>query len=271
MRRYIYLILLIGVVIISAYFIAVQLRRPCVVKIMPPATKSEEKLEEKIQIKELLPIPLPTQEEILPIPEKISYDVILGGKRLGSAEFRYQERKKIEGRLVDIRTFTTQLMHFQDLETIWSDPETDLPIKVERKIVLWPRKEYIVEDYNQQMFSLKITKQVGKRTTVMILQKDKFIHNAILLPTIARKNTSFQPGWSFVASLPTQDFTIRYEGIKQIKIPAGEFQAHYFVSVPERFEIWISTDERKIPLKIRGTDGLGYTLVMRSYQQEKGI
>lgn len=200
------------------------------------------------------------------IGEKIIYDVKLGALRLGKASFNHLKSVDLNGRTANLMTFETKLMRFNDLETIYSDPETLLPLRVERAVYVWSKEERISEDYNQQDFTLNITKVRGKKKEQIFIKRDGPIHNTILLPYSVRNMPGLDIGWVFLAKFPTQEFKIKLVSIEEVKVPAGTFKSFRFESTPKRFAIWISTDARRIPVKIRGFQGLGYTLVMRDYR-----
>ena len=204
------------------------------------------------------------------IGEKIIYDVMLGKIRMGSAVFEYVARTELDQRPADLFTFSTRAARFTDFEKIFSDPVTSLPLRVERDINAWAKKEKIVERYDQQAFSLSVEKYAGGRQTTQSFKKGSVIHNAILLPSVVRRTQHMSPGWSLKVNLPTREFTITFAGIEEITLPSGKFRASRFTSVPERFEIWISADRYQIPSKIKGTTGVGYTLVMREYVKSPG-
>jgi hypothetical protein len=52
-----------------------------------------------------------------------------------------------------------------------------------------------------------------------------------------------------------------------VEVPAGTFKAYHFESTPKQIDIWISQDERKIPLKMQGMGAIGYSLVLNDSQQ----
>lgn len=192
---------------------------------------------------------------------KITYSLKLNGIPIGSAIFLQREK--------DIITFETRVTQFHDLEKIYSDPKNSLPVKVERDIKTLTGREKITEIYDQRNFILTITKVKGKKTEKMVIRKKSPIHNAILLPFYVRLIPNLKPGWILQAQLPTQSFEIKLTAIEQISVPAGKFKCYRFSSVPKRFEIWITADERRIPVKIRGSDGIGYTMLMRAYNYDK--
>jgi hypothetical protein len=90
-----------------------------------------------------------------------------------------------------------------------------------------------------------------------------------MLPFYVRNIAHLVPGWSMHAQLPTQAFTITLAGVEYVSVPAGKFKCYRFASEPKRFEIWITTDELRIPVKIKGAAGLGYSLSMRVYSDKK--
>ena len=199
------------------------------------------------------------------IGEKITYNVRLGKIYLGKAVFHHVERLQLEGRVANRITFDTHLVNFQDLEIIYSDPTNFLPIKIERHINNWPFQEKITENYDQSKFILTITKVKGRNKEQSTIKKNSSIHNAILLPFYVRRIAKLDIGWTLMAQLPTQQFLIRLVSIERIRVPAGEFNCYHFESFPNKFEIWISADNRRIPVKIKGLGALGYTMVMQDY------
>jgi hypothetical protein len=207
--------------------------------------------------------------KIYRVGERIIYDVRMGRLSLGSAVFECTPRQRIDGVELNSVTFETKLAGFGDLEEIYSDPETFLPVKIERFISTWPHPERITEYYDQKKFTLTIKKIKGSYTEKMVFKRDGYINNAILLPYYVRDKANLEAGFNLLARLPRQDFLIKLDGKQEIRVPAGKFMAYHFVSEPRKFEIWVSADSRRIPLKIKGANSLGYTLVMKEYRPGK--
>jgi len=203
------------------------------------------------------------------IGEVIIYDVQLGRMNVGKAIFRHLPKTELKGKAVNLMTFETKLARFSDVEKIYSDPDTFLPIKIERYVSTWPQPERITEDYNQRDFVLSIKKSKGKREENIRIKKDGFIHNAILLPYYVRNTATLAIGYSMLARLPTQEFRIKLIEKESVTVPSGKFIAYHFESTPKKFEVWITADERRIPIKIKGASGIGYTLVMKEYSLKK--
>lgn len=202
------------------------------------------------------------------VGEEITYDVFLGRVRLGKSQYRHLRRMKKEDQDVNQIIFETDIIKFHDLETIYCDVKTFLPVLIERKVSRMLKPERIEERYDQKNFTLTITK---KRFTTesLSIKKDKPIHNSILLPYYVRVNADLKIGWSFEANLPQTSYLIKLVSAEEIEVPAGKFKAYRFESDPPRIQIWISADERRIPLRIEGTGALGYKLLMREYSFEK--
>lgn len=199
------------------------------------------------------------------VGEKIVYDVKLRGVTLGKAVFNHVSRGKLSGREVNFMTFETRLARFTDLEKIYSDLNSFLPLKVERDVSTWPNRERITENYDQDKFTLNITKLKGNKKEELLITKDGPIYNAILLPFHVRMIADLNPGFTMKIRLPTQEFTIKLISIEEITVPAGTFKAFRFESEPKKFEIWISADDCKTPLRIKGMGLIGYTLLMREH------
>jgi hypothetical protein len=198
--------------------------------------------------------------------EQISYDVRLGMFSVGRAEFRYLRDSELNGVVVHLVQLETKVARFRDTELIYCRQGDLLPVRVERQVNFWPKEEKLVEVYDQEEFSLKITKQEGDKQTDQVILKQSPIHNAVLLPYYVRTVEDLQIGWEMKVNLPKQSFNVKLVSVEQVKVPAGMFKAYHFESVPKKFEIWVSADEKRIPLKIKGTSAAGYTLLLSEYR-----
>ncbi|MFA6217569.1 MAG: hypothetical protein WDL87_07995 [Candidatus Omnitrophota bacterium] len=203
--------------------------------------------------------------------ERIVYNVKLGKISLGKATLENVELTRKEGKLVNLIRFETKVTGLTDVEKIYCDPEGFFPLWVEREVYKFPSDEKIIETYDQKNFILTIRKQKGRHQSELIIKKDTVIQNALLLPYYVRSIPEIQVGWSLPVQLPTQQFIIRLVSIDDITIPAGMFRAYHFESEPKKFEIWISADNRRIPLKIKGLSGIGYVLSMKEYLRNSTV
>jgi hypothetical protein len=193
--------------------------------------------------------------------EKIIYTL----SPLGRAEYNDLGEVEIDGKRLNRVTFRTQIMGFDDTETIYSDTQNHLPVKVERDISKWSRKEHLIEQYDQTNFELTIDKfKKKKKVKHYSFKKDGLIQNAILLPFYLRGVNDLNIGWEIKVRVP-DEFTIRLESIEQIEVPAGKFMAYHFTSIPEKIEIWISKDDLRLPIKIKGPGDIKYTMTMKKH------
>ncbi len=203
------------------------------------------------------------------VGEKIVYTIKLKGVSIGTAVFTQMEKAALGKEFLNFVTFETRVTGFQDTEKIYSDPHSCLPVRIERAIKGMSGREKIIEAYDQKRHTLTITKTTGKTTQKDIIKKETPIHNAIMLPFCVRDVAGLSSGWSIKAQLPNQSFTVKLSGTEHISVPAGKFKCYRFESEPKRFEIWITTDESHVPVKITGAAGLGYSLLMRGYSYKK--
>lgn len=200
--------------------------------------------------------------------EKITYSVKMGQLPIGEAFFTDFGEKELNGVKASMATFETRVTGFHDLEVIYSDPATLLPLRVERDIRQM-KQERITEEYDQKNFSLTITKQKGKNTEIMKIEKKSPIHNAVILPFYLRHKPSIEPGWRFNIVLPTQEYLINFEGTQRLNTAIGPVECDYFTSSPKRFRFWITKDTRRIPVRITATSGLNYTMTIKTYTSGK--
>lgn len=207
----------------------------------------------------------PEAEQLIDrVGERINYDLFLGKVRVGRSEYHHLKKAYLNEKLVDVITFYTEAMNFKDRETIYCDSSTLLPLIVERKISRPMKPEKIREVYDQINFKLTINKQ-RFGTSTMEINSTEPIHNSIILPFFVRNAADLDNGWVFTANLPQGKYLITLMGKEEVETPAGKFEAYYFESDPSKIKIWISTDENRIPLRIDGTGGIGYKMMMHDY------
>jgi len=191
--------------------------------------------------------------------EIISYDI----KPIGVCE--YQDFGPIEysGSKVNLCVFKTKVTGFEDKEVIFSDVQTRLPVLVKRDISIWIHKENITEEYFPKNNSLKLTKfEGGKKTEEYFIKGSAPIQSAILVPFSLRNVPDLKIGSTFDIVLP-QEFRVKLSSTEEVIVPAGTFKAYHFTSTPPKFEIWISADELRLPVKIKGLGAFSYTLEMK--------
>ena len=184
---------------------------------------------------------------------------------VGRSEYNDLGVVDLKGIKVNLVTFRTKVLLFEDTEKIYSDPESLLPYKIERIISKLWGKEHITEEYDQKKFTVTLRKFKGDKIIYeRITQANGPIHNAITLPFYLRRRPDLKIGWHFTARVPAE-FKLELVSIEEITVPAGKFQAYHFKSIPNKFEIWINKNTPRIPLKIQGKGIFDYALLMKKY------
>ena len=195
--------------------------------------------------------------------EKIVYAI----SPIGRSEYNDLGMVDYKGKKFWLVTFLTRVPGFRDLEKIYADPDTGLPLIVERYIN-WPfSKEFLIEEYDPQNNS-QITRQFlkNKLTKEYKYKSDGPYHNAILLPFYLRGVKDLHTGWSMVVRVP-EEFVVTLKNVEDIKVKGKKTIAYHFTSKPDKFEIWISKDENLLPVVIKGT--VGYSMFLESHSLQE--
>lgn len=198
--------------------------------------------------------------------EVIEYEVRFGRVRLGTARFVNHGQTGLNGQPVGLMVFETKLVRFKDIEEIYSDLQTLLPIEIRRRVFNWLSTEQIVERYDQKEYLVTITKAHHTNPQTVVIKKDAVIHNALLLPYSVRTMPVLSTGQVIEANLPNRKIELTLRACENVTVPAGTFLAYHFISNPRQIEIWITADQSRIPVKIQGAGVFGYALVMSRYQ-----
>jgi len=181
---------------------------------------------------------------------------------IGVSTYENMGEVKLNGRKMNLVVFQTDVAGFHDTEKIYSDIGSGYPLWIERYIAMWFGKEFLTEEYFPRQCRVDIIKyKAGKKVDEYTFKGSGPIHNAILLPFSVSKNPDLKIGWSTLIRMP-KEFKVVLDSLEEVEVPAGIFKAFHFTSAPSGFEIWISADKDRIPVKIKGV-GFPYTLVMK--------
>ena len=185
---------------------------------------------------------------------------------LGQSEYSDIGIVDLNGMKVSLVTCRTKILFFEDTEKIYSDPDTLLPIRVERNVSKLWIKEYITEEYDQKKFTVTLRKFKGDKIIFeQVTKASGPINNAVTLPFNMRRTEDLKIGWQLTVQIPTDKFKVELVSIDEIIIPAGKFQAYHFKTIPDKVEIWINKNSPRVTLKIQGKGIFNYVLLMKKY------
>jgi hypothetical protein len=194
--------------------------------------------------------------------ENITYSV---SPLKGTAQYKDSGIVQLNGKAAQLVVFETHVGGFDDVEKIYSDPQSFLVIRVERDVAGWFGRERIVEEYDQSNFTGKISKFKGnKKTEETLIKADGPIYNAIILPFYQRKFAPFNKGWGRTFRIPKK-IDVRLSGIEQLAIDGRTYEAYRFSGAPGKFDFWISKEKPYVPLKIKGGGIFKYTMLLKDY------
>lgn len=201
--------------------------------------------------------------------ETVAYDIkSIGFLKAGEASLVFEGKQNLNGKEVFLIVFTSKAMNFSDQEKIYADAETFYPVRVERDLNIFGRKEKITEDYDRARGIIKITKTEGGRTSEQLIEKKGEVDNIYCFIYRYRKNGDFKIGDSFFMKLPTTDVKIKLEKETKLKTAGQTFDTFYMESDPAKYRVWFDAGEKKIPLRINGSVGINAaTLTMAEYKE----
>jgi hypothetical protein len=191
---------------------------------------------------------------------------------LGRSEYNNLGVVDLKGIKVNLVTLSYKVLFVDSVEKIYSDPESLLPLKIERTISKLWWKEYVTEEYDQAKFTVVIKKFKGKKLIKeQLIKANSPIQNVILLLFYLRNNPELKIGWSFTARILAEfkpevvSTKMEIVSIDNISVPAGKFQAYHFKSIPTKFEVWINKNTPQVPLKIKLKSVFDCSASMKKY------
>jgi len=203
--------------------------------------------------------------------ETFHYVIKKFGIKAGDARLEYHGPVNRGGVTLVKIVFIAQGFNFFDQETIYADPQTLFPVRVERDLNIFGKKEQIVESYDGQHGEVRIVKyKSGKPVDEMVFHKDRPVDNLYCFLFRYRRSGVFKAGEEFLMNLPTQDVRFKIDG----KTAAGFYpeadEAWFMESEPSKYRVWFGTGPDKIPLRIDGAVGLAKTaMILTDYKANK--
>jgi hypothetical protein len=209
-------------------------------------------------------------EERLGGKDSIYYEVAFNGMSAGFVEWKYLGKEEINGREVEVLSVSsdTKILAFFDLtssERVYLDSKTYLPVQVERDVLLFGKKEIIVERYEQEAGKVYI-ERVADTTTREELRQDKPIHNILALLYFFPDNNPFKPGKWLDYNLPTQKIRIKMVRERALNTAAGEKDTYFLLGRgAKRFSLWLDKENR-LPLRLEFVFPLAKVTITRKFE-----
>ncbi|MFA5008880.1 MAG: hypothetical protein WC546_06655 [Candidatus Omnitrophota bacterium] len=195
------------------------------------------------------------------------YEVFFNGIPTGKIEWQYLGKGNVNGHnaeiiMINSDTNILKLLNLESKEKVFIDSQTYLPLKVERDVVFFGKKELIEEVYNQDTGLITITKNDSSKKETFLHQK-KPIHNILSLLYFFPKDIALVKDKPLYFNLPTQKITIKM--LYENNVAFGKDKKDiYFLSGrgDRRFNLWLDKKER-IPLKMEFIVPLGKITIVR--------
>ncbi|MDD4954953.1 MAG: hypothetical protein PHP17_02810 [Candidatus Omnitrophica bacterium] len=197
----------------------------------------------------------------------IRYDVLFNGIPTGKVEWQYLGKSVISGHKVDIillnsDTNILKLLNLESKEKVYIDSTTYLPVRVDRDVVFFGKKEKIKEMYDQDTGTITIAKSnsSGKDT---LLHVEKPVHNILSLLYFFPKDIELVKNKPLYFNLPTQKVTIKMLSENEIAFGKGKKDVYLLSGRGEkRFNLWLDKKERT-PIKMEFIVPLGKITIVR--------
>ncbi len=192
--------------------------------------------------------------------ETIRYQIKKMGIKAGDAILEYKGIVEDGGRQLVLLVFKADGFNFYDEEKIYADPETLLPVRVERDLNIFGKKEKIIEYYEQDPARVRIVKfKKGKDAEEQVLTKEGPIDNLYCFIYRYRSQGRFLEGETMTLELPTKRVEIKVVEKTSVKVGPGDRAAFFMESVPSEYRVWFGDDPGRTPLRIDGAVGFAKT------------
>jgi len=215
----------------------------------------------------VLPLSAASIKNRLGDKDSINYRVSFNGIYSGTINWQYLGQEMFEGASVEVlRVMSdTKIMSILDLESddkVFLESQTALPLKVERNLLVFGKKEIVTELYNQKKGYVEL---INKTTEVKksIIYQDKPIQNILALLYFFPDNIKLIPGKWMDFNLPTCKIKIQFVK-ERILDSEGEKIGTYFLigRGAKRFSLWLDKKTR-LPLRLEFISLAGKVTISR--------
>jgi len=208
--------------------------------------------------------------DILPFStgETITYSIKKMGVRVGTATLEFQGKEKLKEKEVYLIVFTADGINFYDQERIYADIKDFYPLRIERDLNIFGKKEVIIEEYDSIQGVVKIVKTTAGSPLEETIVKSGRLDNIYCFLYRYRWQGSFELGQALALNLPTKDISVSIENKTRLKTAGRDFDAYFMNSDRGEYRMWFDSSADKIPLRIDGAIKFGKTaMVMTGYKK----
>ncbi|MCM8832217.1 MAG: hypothetical protein NC918_08505 [Candidatus Omnitrophica bacterium] len=183
--------------------------------------------------------------------ENIVYDVYFNEVCVGKIKYRYIGKKIIYKSLTEILHIKTNIniapfFNLKSDEYIYLDDKTYLPLKVDRKVIFFGKKEMITEIYNQKKGYVKIyTNGFFKKTK--IFYPGKPIQNILALLYCFPKDLDLDKKSFFSFIFPTNRVDIKVDALKTLT-KDGQTKNVYLIKdfLGKKFDLFLEKETKSV-------------------------
>ena len=198
--------------------------------------------------------------------ETIQYDIRKLNINWGEAAMTFHGVASLDGRPELLITVTSKGLKFSDVERIYFDPQNFLPVRVERDLDIFGKKEKITEYYDAARGTVRIVKTARGKTTGQIITRPGPLDNMYCFIFRYRMSGKFQAGEKITIHLPTRDVQFQMIGDQPLRVNGQDINTRYMQSDPAQYRVWFAADSRRVPLRIDGAVGIGKTaMIIKHY------
>ncbi len=197
--------------------------------------------------------------------EKLTYQVTFWGIRIGEIRMTLKEMTEIENIPVYHLLFDAKSSRYSDRKDIFVRTADLYPIRVDFNINKEGVKIIRREDFDQEKKILTVYEKAnGEEMRETIQYETRIMDDVWALYYLRTKE--LKEGDKFPLQITNAKYTLEVKGKERMEVPAGNFEAYLIISRPPKTKIWLSDDEKKLPLKIQNKILLGsLTLTLVEY------
>lgn len=198
--------------------------------------------------------------------EEITYSIQQLGMKAGKAVLSFKGPQTIDNQETLLIVFTSDGFNFYDEEKIYVDPKTYQPVRVDRDLNIFGKKEKITELYKDGKIEINKEDAKGNKTTEVLEKGD--VDNIYGFIYRYRTEGIFKIGDAIDLRLPTRDIKITVKKNVSFNAAGKKFNSFFMESNPSKYKLWFDSGPHKLPLRIMGAFGAGHTvMIMTAYKE----